>query len=212
MIESPQNPPQASPLKKALGVIVLVVIICLLIRAGSKVEPQGDKGSAMPAESVSSLIWRARDLGDLTLDAPYGILPGADRIAQLPAEAREVVESYEVFESELANPHLKVSRIRYKPGVELSLENAMDGAVRAVAAATGDVNPQINSTLVSIDGLPTCRADYSGSAKGKALHVDAAFVQRGQEMWQAQVISIGDFSAADTKRILDSIHLHAETR
>lgn len=120
---------------------------------------------------------------------------------------------YEAFDSgDSTNPRATVYRIAYTPKTQVSLDGAMNGAMNAgmrlVAAAAGDANPQFSSTVTSIDGHPARRASYSGRARGTSVHLDAAFVQSGQKIWEVQVIYTGDSSASDSKRILDSIQIN----
>jgi hypothetical protein len=212
--------PTSKKLLGILGTIATFVVIIIAAAIGKTVGREGvkalmNKSNDAPAvRSYPASTWTTRTLGDLSLDAPFQFGPGPDMTNKLPKQIRDALAYYEVFDSgDSTNPRATVSRIAYTPETQVSLDGAMNGAMnggmRPVAAAAGDTNPQFSSTVTTIDGLPARRATYTGRARGTSVHLDAAFVQSGQKIWQVQVIYTGDSSASDSKRILDSIHINS---
>lgn len=211
-MNEPSSDSAGSTRRKFLGVGALVAIVGIIIAAIAKNNNGGTTSQSGPASSVNkavSVIWAPTKLGDISFDAPFAFTPGPDITAQLPAKTRDVLENYEVFESDSQNPHIKISRITYKRGTEINIDAAMNGAIRAVATATGNSDPQFTPTVTSVDGLTASQATYFGKSNDKALRVDALFIQNGQKMWQIQVISIGS-STFDTQRFLDSIQINSK--
>jgi len=168
-----------------------------------------------PVHSFAAGDWATRELGDIALDAPYQFRPMADVSAKLPPRIRDAMVRFEVFDSgDGTNPQVSVSRMAYTLETLVSLDGAMNGAMsgamKPVAESLGESNPQFSSTKTTLDGLPARRASYSGRKGKTVVHVDAIFVQSGQKLWQVQAISHGEGTAADAKRMLDSLHIKSD--
>jgi len=159
--------------------------------------------------------WATRDVTDITVDTPYNLGPGPDVSGSLPPQVRNALEYFEVVDTgEATNPRITVSRIAYKPGLQVSLEGAMNGAMNGalvpLTKAGGEANPKFTSSSLVIDGLQARKSTYTGSVKGRSIHLDGVFVQNGQKIWQVQVTTDGDSSATDIARIVDSVHIKPE--
>lgn len=168
-----------------------------------------------PERSYAAGDWASRKFSDITLEAPFKFRQVPDIAATLPPQIRDALRYFEVFDSgEATHPRVSVSRMAYTIETSVSLDGAMNGAmngaIKPIAENVGEAKPRFASTMTSIAGLPARRASYSGRKGGTVVHVDAVFVQSGQQLWQVQVIHAGDALAADAKRMLDSIRIQAE--
>jgi hypothetical protein len=204
----------------ALATIATFIVVVIAAAIGKTIGRENTRAllhrsdNVRPVLNYSAATWSTRSLGDISLDAPFSFEPGPDVAGKLPSQVRDTLAYYEVLDSgKSTNLRATVSRIAYKPGVQISLDGAMkgamNGAMRSIAAASGETNPQFSSTVTSIDGFPARRASYTGRVHGTPIHLDAVFVQSGQKFWQVQVMCTDDSSASDSKRILDSIHINA---
>jgi hypothetical protein len=123
------------------------------------------------------------------------------------------MEYFDVFDTGSGtNPRVAITRMKAKPGVPVSLDGATNGAMKGAIgslnkAPGGGANVQFTTTPLTIDGLPARKATYTGQAEGNTAHIDGVFIQNGQKVWQVQVITVGDTSAADITRITDSVHI-----
>ena len=188
--------PCAMPLSRTLATAGMAALLAISIAGCGK-----------------SKSWATRDLTDLTVETPYVVGPGPDVKASLPQQVRDSMEYFETLDTgDGTNPRVMVSRMAGKPGIAMSLDGAtngaMNGGISSLGKATGEtVNPKFTTSSLKIDGLEARKASYTGQAKGKSVHLDGVFVQKGQKVWQVQVITLGDSSAADIARIVDSVHI-----
>jgi hypothetical protein len=162
---------------------------------------------------IKSKSWATRDVTDLTVDLPFALGPGPDVKTTLPPEVYAKMEYFEAFDTGTGtNPRVAITRMKAKPGVPVSLDGATNGAMNGAIGAFnkapgGGTNVQFTTTPLTIDGLQARKATYTGQAEGTSAHVDGVFIQNGQKVWQVQIITTGDSSAADITRIVDSIHI-----
>jgi len=195
MNEQPSKPPKtvSKKLLGVLGTVATFIVVIIAAAIGKNVGREGTKAllrgsdDAPPVCSYSAATWSTRNLGDISLDAPFSFGPGPDVTSKLPTQVRDALAYYEVLDSgESTNPRATVSRIAYKPDVQLGLDGAMNGAMngamRAMAAASGESNPQFSSTVTSIDGLPARRASYIGRVRGTSISSRRRFCSERAEV------------------------------
>lgn len=215
-----QQPPDLPKSKsKKLLVSVAVIIIAIITAVIGKdfgayvVKSLFGRSNDTPmVQSHPAATWETRTLVDISIDAPFEFGPGPDISAELNQDVRDMLEYLHIYDSgDSTNPRVTVSRIAYKPAAQISLDGAvngaMTGAAKPLAALAGVADPKYTAEITTIDGLPARRASYIGQVKDVTFHVDAAFAQSGQKLWQVQVISTGEAAAADARRFLDSIHI-----
>lgn len=205
------EPPSQSPTRKTLailgsvGAIVVILIAAAIGRQGAKALFNRDSSSVAPAHFTEAQ-WGRRTLQDISLHAPFDFDVGPDVIARIPQAARDAIEYFEMYQNRGGGTFVvTISRIAYKPHVEFSLDGSVRGAMTQAAAAAGDSDPQHSSSTTTISGLEARRASYQGKVSGRAMQIEAAFVRRGQKLWQVQVLFLSPSSAGDASRILESI-------
>lgn len=191
-----------------------VTIVSLLLGAiafgiGGYAGREGVKalfGRSSKVKPAAASAWGKRDLGGLSLQAPFNFGKGPDVYSSLPQEVRGMIESMTVFDSGSDTmPRTSVSSVKYKPQVQVSLDGAVAGAMREGAGAFGDANPQYKSNSTVVSGLPARRVSYSGKARGTPMHIEAVFVQDGQRIWQVQALFSSDVFTADATRLVGSV-------
>ena len=219
--------PSETPKRKLLSILgtggaIVVILIAAAIgkvvgRQGAKAIFNRDSTSSAPAHFTEA-SWARRTIQDIALDAPFDFGAGPDITARIPQTLRDAIDYFEIYQSRGGSSFaVFISRIAYKPQVELSLDGSVRGAMTQIAAEAGDSNPQYSSSTTTISGLEARTASYQGTVSGRTMHSEAAFVRHGQKLWQVQVIYLSDrtgkvvipaqfdSSAGDASRILRSI-------
>ena len=209
------EPPSQTPTRKlltVLGTVGAIVVILIAAAIGKVVGRQGakailnrDSASSAPVRFTEA-AWTRRTIQDITFDAPFDFGAGPDITARIPQAVRDAIDYFETYQSRASSSFaVSVSRIAYKPKIEVSLDGSVQGAMTQAAAAAGDSNPQYSSSTTTISGLDARTASYQGKVSGRTMHIEAAFIRHGQKLWQVQVIFLSDASAGDASRLLRSI-------
>lgn len=206
----PELPPPAP--KKGPGIVVIVIALFAglvgLFVGKTVVERWRNRGDATPRFKAE---WTKQTFTDIAFEAPLVLGPGPDISDKLPDAVRELIDYMEIRDSGDAYKGFRVtvSRFGYKPGVQVSLDGAVNGAMTQAAAALGVVQPKFTEEPAKVDGLEARKSAYRGNVAGRPIQIDALFIQRGQQFWQVQVIAVASGEALDAKRILESVHVVA---
>ena len=193
-----------------VGWVIVVLIAAFLGKNaarnnfGSLRAPNEMGAPHFPANS-----WVKRDHGNISLSSPLAFGLGPDISSELPADVSKALEHYELLDTGEVSSSFRatISRVHYKPSVQVSLDGAMNGSITQATAALGDVEPNYTSLPIKIDGLQARRATYRNKIAGRIVHIDAVSIQHEQKIWQVTVFYSGDAATTDAKRLLDSIHI-----
>ncbi|MBI1178306.1 hypothetical protein GC207_12795 [bacterium] len=206
--------PSNRRLQSILGTVGVIAVILIAAAVGRFIGHQGTKAlfsgdSATSATAgFTEASWGRRTIQDIALDAPFDFAAGPDVSARIPVPLRDSIEYFQTFQGHGSDGFtVGVSRIAYKPQVEVTLDGSVHGAVTQVAAAVGDSDPQYTASKTTISGLEARSVSYQTPVSGRTMHINAAFVHQGQKLWQVQVLYWTDSTAADASRILRSIEV-----
>lgn len=153
--------------------------------------------------------WQRREFLNVGLDAPFDLVKGDDVMAALPENVRALVLSMEMVQNtERSNDMLiQVLRSTYKPGIPMSLDGAIQGAMRSAANSMGDADPKFTVSSLKVSNLEARKATYEGTLLGRTTHVEIIAVQRENTLWQVQGLSATPAGNTVVKRILDSLEI-----
>ena len=155
---------------------------------------------------IAETAWTRHTLRDLNLDSPFRFNPPQDFRGKVPPEVQEEFELAEVYHSQSPNNlFIVITLFVLKPGIEASLEGAVETGTAEFAKGVGDPNPQYSSTPTIVGGMKGCRTAYRGTHKsGQIVHCDTLTVVDENKLWQVAV-GFDSASVKDASRILDSV-------
>ncbi len=152
--------------------------------------------------------WVRHHAMGLSLESPFALLPSKRFTREkLPAAVKEMVDDITGVEGgDGVNPLLVVIRGRYKPGMVLNLNGAIDEGMRSAAATLGDRNPQFTTEARMVDGVEARRGRWTGTVATKRVYLETLAFGRDQQMWQVMVIR-QELTGFDVARLFDSIRV-----
>lgn len=190
------------------GIVLILVAAAIgkvAGRQGAKVLLDRNPASVAPAHYAGAQ-WERRTFQDISLSTPFELDVDPEFNTRIPQSMRDSIEYFEMYRNLGGGTvNVAVSRLAYKPHVEVSLDGGVHGAMTQAAAAMGASNPQYSSSPTNISGLEARKASYRGTIAEKTIQIEAVFVRRGQQLWQIQVLCLSSSSAGDASRILESI-------
>jgi hypothetical protein len=199
-----EQPPRL-PAKK-LPIILALLAGFLLLAIGILVANKLGRHGPRFAETA----WLSRTVQDVTLTTPFEFGPAADISEKLPQPVRRAIKQMNIYQGK-GTPDAFVtliSRIEYQPGIQTSIDGAVEGAMKNMGAAIGDPNPKYTSGRAMISGLEGRKVSYNGQKAGQKVHVESIFASRGQKLWQIQVLFEHAESTPDVSRILQSVKIN----
>src|SRR4030095_9904702 len=119
-------------------------------------------------------------------DAPAGFQLRSVEMA--PSENPDLLEYFEAYDTGvIGGRYLILSRVGYKPGVQLSLDGAINNALTEVAAKLDDPDPHVGSpTALTVDGLAGRRASLKGRIGAAPVWIEMLALQGAQKRWFIQ--------------------------
>jgi hypothetical protein len=178
-----------------LGALAILAALRILV-------PGGPRGDARPALDRP---WERREVLGLSLESP-----GRFRAITIPVpeELRTSIVRMESFGRNEGQTELRVSRIEYRPEVQLSLQGSADGAIQAMRANPAVANLAFSSHGAQVSGVPSVRTTSTFQVQGRPAHGEILTVLRGRTLWQVQVLGpADDVTPRLGRRLLDSAQL-----
>lgn len=163
-------------------------------------------------QQLANAEWARRTLGELTLDSPIELKPMPDFLNRLPQQVKELTVASDLHSTptEKVEFTIAVTHFEFRPGLPVNLDGAIAGGIGNAAKEAGDPDPKYSNSATEISGLAARRGTYHGRPKGTPLWIEGLVVQRGQEMWQVQVISLTEATQTTAERVLKSIRIGNE--
>jgi hypothetical protein len=193
-----------------LGGLVLVDLVpegMLTPRSHSYEHAQISTGTDQ-ALTVTASAWQSWNVIDLQISVPGFDKPEQHqtRIKQPSPEQEQFIEASEGYQIESRLLLVLAQRCIYKPGIELSLDGAVQGGVDQMAARTGITGLQYSFSPASVSGESAVRTHVVFTMKGQHLRAESLTFISGRTMWQ--VVAMGRDSQqaqATSERILASV-------
>ena len=208
---NPKHPTTKGKLLKILSAAASIILLAIGWGIGKYgADVLTDKASDFWAgHSLAAADWQTRTLHELSLEAPFSFRPGPE--IALPQQARDMVSSSETFDSGSASNALRVqvSTIVSRPDIALNLDGAVNGGMRGAALTFGDTAPKYTVSPTRISNLEAIRASYIGRLKGKDMHIDALFVQRGHSFWSILAEYTAPSASSSADRVLNSVQIRS---
>ncbi len=153
--------------------------------------------------------WAARTVDQITVETPSDFKAPIDISKQLPAAVLELVESMSVRMAgeEADGMIVAYTTVTYKATADVTIDGAMDGAIKNAAATLGDKAAKYTMQKFQADNIEIRRAQYE-DPKGQTF-IRGQVIRRGQSLFQVQVIATKE-KIKDADRVLDSIVLKAK--
>ena len=158
--------------------------------------------------------WAPTTVAGLTLETPGRLVQITTEVpAATDPAVRAAVQRIDSYGRTVGDAELRISRVIYNPGVQLSLRGSAQGAVDAVRA-----NPVISAfshTHVGAEtsGVPAIRTSMRFGVRNRPGQGEMLTVLRGQTLWQAQVLGPATPQTDSlARRVLDSVRLQPEPR
>lgn len=210
--------------KTILGSLALLLLALQTHSFGTKPTEQTVQAKTNQKKAAPRVI---HQLGEVSLEAPFQFGPTVNIMSSLPAELQKSLEYIEIVRSENAiNPGVSISRLAYKPGVSIKLDDtmkaSMEGAISGINAglktirpdAEGEsepTKPEYESEGTTISGLAARRASYTQNVQGTTIRIEGVFLQEGQKFWTILIVATGENHESEIKRILDSLQIQPLT-
>ncbi|MCF7789859.1 MAG: hypothetical protein K9N47_27295 [Prosthecobacter sp.] len=133
--------------------------------------------------TAAVLIAKTQQLDALSLKCPIPLVEKPYKVEL------NVVTEAKSFQGKAADEmEVNVSKIRYAKGTTISLDGAVSGTLKSVAALEGITNPQQKVQDTKVSTFPAKRASFSANRFGGELLSESLFVLNGEELWMIQVI------------------------
>lgn len=188
-------------------IVGIVLAIALAGLFGNMLHKPRTKGSA---REVAAADWKRREFQDLSFEAPFNFSIRRGMLDTVPKEAREVIQSFDCYQStgDENKLHITVSRIVYSPEIEADIDRAVEGGMTAGANRIGDKKPDYTSDATTVGGLEARRTTYSGKLpQGKTIYMDALFAVESNKLWQVQTVYMEQSMKTAAARVLDSVEI-----
>lgn len=149
--------------------------------------------------------WKESTVAGIRLSAPATF---REEPLELPAAVRDRVEKAEVHHANAGAVEVRVSRAVYVPGVEASLDGAVQGSVDEVSRAPGISGFRHTTAPARVSGKPATRVSANFAMRGQAARLEGLTVADGRTLYQVQAL----FPASDRNeqiatRVLQSVAL-----
>jgi hypothetical protein len=190
----------------ALTFFVLVAVSMLTPRSHSY-EPAYISAGTDQALTVTAAAWQSWNVVGLQIS-----VPGFDKPEQhqtpikQPPELEQLIEAFEGYQIESRSLLVMADRFIYKPGIELSIDRAVQGAVDRMAAGPGISGLQYSFSRASVSGQSAVRTYVVFTIKGQRLRAESLTFISGRTMWQVVAMEPDSEQAQATlERILVSV-------
>ncbi|BDS05749.1 hypothetical protein NT6N_07890 [Oceaniferula spumae] len=133
-------------------------------------------------------------------------LPSSPAIGDvtLPESAKPLLESFQTYKSTDGTTRVDIVHAKYK-SQDASVDGAADGAVAQLRAFPDVQSLSVNKNPVTVAGLAGRELELNYVKGGHPIHHHVLVFVRGNEMWQIQVISEAEGSAAAAKMLKDHV-------
>lgn len=155
--------------------------------------------------------WAPREVGDLQLDAPFALADSPEMASGLPQNVKDALADIKAaVGGDDDTITIIIAAFTYKPGVSVTLDGATKGTVGGVAKSIGDSDPQYKVETIKLSGLDARKVSYQKDmATGRPVRLELLMAQRGQTLWQVQVISFTKEITPDMSKVLNSVAIKA---
>ncbi len=140
------------------------------------------------------------DIQGIRLHLPTRPVP---KVINLPPEARNIIKSYKVFESQSGNTLVLVSHVVYT-APEVNLDGSANGSIAEVRALPNVREFTSNKENIVIAGLNGRRILMKYRMGVHSIETHGFVFSRGSEAWQIKVTG-GSNEAQDVKKLADKI-------
>lgn len=153
--------------------------------------------------------WQTRTVAGLVVDSP-----GEFKDAPLSfGEAQKLIDKSDNLKFTASGFEIDVLRTRFKPGPELNLDGAVNGAVNSVAALEGVKNLKHTASATTVSGKTAQRVSMTGDrtldGRSGVIHVDGLLILDGRTLYQVEAVydSSNPHGAEYARRVLASATL-----
>ncbi|WP_411828193.1 hypothetical protein [Luteolibacter sp. AS25] len=178
------------------GLFLATFLISCKEKAADSTEQKAERTARAAADSFSQY-----EIMGLTIDLPAS--PTSQPL-ELPAQVKQVMESMEVYQLSLSAGKVMLSHMVYKIP-EVNLDGAAAGGIAQVRDNPKATDFTSSTEEVIVDGLAGRQVHMSLKQDGHPLNQHSLIFARGNELWQIQVIALGEGDQEDLEKLRDRI-------
>ena len=194
------------------GAMGVVMLTALMKDEAGYVEPVASEEpiAADTPPTAPAVEWVPWSVVGLDVMLPAATEPEKNQVSMTPPADQPAVETFERYQITSNVLVVSVSRVVYKPGIELSLDGAVQGSLKAMATDPDVSDLRSSSTNALVSGQPAVRtrAFYTNEER-QQLRMESLTFAAGQTLWQVIAVVPETDRAEDTVNgILGSVTRH----
>lgn len=176
----------------------------------SDVSTEPAPGTASRSSSSAS-DWKSWSVAGLQIAVPNDVEPQASQAPiDRPAALQGAIEEFEGYKITSNSLTMTVVKLTYKPGIQFSIANAVQGEIRGMTAGVDGASVDSSTGHALVSGHAAMRLSALATVQGEHARLESVTFAVGQTLWQVQAVMPESPQAeATTRRIVESVALSA---